>query len=342
VACCRRIPVHRYEAVQAVRPERGSKLRTVAYAALAVLVVAFVALTMHSEQNTALSAAQISAAVKRLAVNGFASKASNAGFWHRTSLSPEHNAPAQELHELLSVQESLHSFSMLKEDEVLRAMACPVGNRCRYTGVSKVEQKSVLVEYEKDSSDVSGEKMKKSKESSGSTTTTLTVTFDIWETNMTGCHSDVIAWAMNVSAVQSGDLHSTGTSETPGRDDREDIQANSTQDHQMTQALQIHPFVVTQNRATGVFIDYIVDRKEDSKNADIKRSLFKDLNPVIDVTSTAQTKVKIGARGEILFRLMERDINGHHHNVYMLKRHAGGTSCRGMSTLPAVPPATWA
>jgi hypothetical protein len=32
----------------------------------------------------------------------------------------------------------------------------------------------------------------------------------------------------------------------------------------------------------------------------------------------------VGAKGEILFRMMEHDMNGHHHNVYMLKRNAGG------------------
>jgi hypothetical protein len=125
----------------------------------------------------------------------------------------------------------------------------------------------------------------------------------------------------------------------------------------MTQSLQIYPFVVIQDRATGVFKDYIIDRQEDPKNADIKRSLAKDLNPVIDVLPTGQGKAQVtfspcvcvcvracvrvrvcvrahhtnslgttqvGARGEMLFRLMERDMNGKHHNVYMLKRNAGG------------------
>ena len=89
-------------------------------------------------------------------------------------------------------------------------MTAATGNRCRYTGVSELEQKSTLVEYEADQSDASGKKMKKSKESSGSTRAKLTVTFDVYETNITGCQADTIAWAINVSSCVSGDLESTG------------------------------------------------------------------------------------------------------------------------------------
>jgi hypothetical protein len=32
----------------------------------------------------------------------------------------------------------------------------------------------------------------------------------------------------------------------------------------------------------------------------------------------------VGAKGEMLFRLQEHDMSGRHHNVYMLKRNAGG------------------
>ncbi len=95
---------------------------------------------------------------------------------------------------------------------VLRTEKFPfaTGNRCRYTGVSELEQKSTLVEYEADHSDESGKKMKKSKESSGSTKGKLTVTFDVFETNLTGCQEDTIAWTINVSSCVSGDLESTG------------------------------------------------------------------------------------------------------------------------------------
>ncbi len=68
----------------------------------------------------------------------------------------------------------------------------------------------------------------------------------------------------------------------------------------MTQSLQIYPFVVIQDRVTGEFKDYIIDRKEDPKNADIKRSLAKDLNPVIDVLPTGQEKAQVTSSG--LFR----------------------------------------
>lgn len=68
---------------------------------------------------------------------------------------------------------------------------------------------------------------------------------------------------------------------------------NRTEDHMMTQSLQIYPFVVIQDRATGEFKDYIIDRKEEPKNADIKRSLAKDLNPVIDVLPTGQRRVQV-------------------------------------------------
>ena len=84
------------------------------------------------------------------------------------------------------------------------------GNRCRYTGVAEIEQKSTMVEYEADLSDASGKKMKRAKESSGSTKGKLTVTFDVYETNMTGCQTDTVAWAINVSECVSGDLESTG------------------------------------------------------------------------------------------------------------------------------------
>ena len=115
-----------------------------------------------------------------------------------------------------------------------------------------------------------------------------------------------------------------GTSTESGQDDKSTRKGNNTNDESMVQALGAFPFYVIQDRETGEFKDYIIDRKEDPKNADIKRSLFKDLNPVIDVQPSGQRKARAGARGEILFRLMERDMNGRHHNVYMLKRHVGG------------------
>ena len=68
---------------------------------------------------------------------------------------------------------------------------------------------------------------------------------------------------------------------------------NRTEDHMMTQSLQIYPFVVIQDRATGAFKDYVIDRKEEPKNADIKRSLAKDLNPVIDVLPTGKEKAQV-------------------------------------------------
>jgi len=40
--------------------------------------------------------------------------------------------------------------------------------------------------------------------------------------------------------------------------------------------------------------DYIIDQEEMPKMADIKRSLVKDLNPIIGVSVSAQNKVKIG------------------------------------------------
>jgi len=42
--------------------------------------------------------------------------------------------------------------------------------------------------------------------------------------------------------------------------------------------------------------DYIIDQEEMPKMADIKRSLIKDLNPIIGVSASAQNKVKIGIK----------------------------------------------
>lgn len=68
-----------------------------------------------------------------------------------------------------------------------------------------------------------------------------------------------------------------------------------------------------------------MDRKEEPKMADIKRSIVKDLNPVIDVLPTGKEKAKVGSKGQILFHLMEDDMNGMHHALYMIKRDAGGS-----------------
>jgi hypothetical protein len=134
--------------------------------------------------------------------------------------------------------------------------------------------------------------MKKARESSGTTSTDLRVNFDVYESNLTGCQSDTIAWAINISSCEAGDLETDGEVDSHA-EGHERIKHNRTEDHMMTQALQIYDFVVIQDRATGAFKEYIIDRKEDPKNADIKRSLVKDLNPVIDVLPTGQAKVQV-------------------------------------------------
>jgi hypothetical protein len=98
----------------------------------------------------------------------------------------------------------------------------------------------------------------------------------------------------------------------------------SVSDADMLTALQVYPFVVIQDRATGAFEEYIIHRLEEPKMADIKRSLVKDLNPVIDVSTSGQVKVKAGIQGELLLQVMEDDMNGIHHALFMLKRNAGG------------------
>lgn len=104
-----------------------------------------------------------------------------------------------------------------------------VGNRCRYTGVSELEQKSTLVQYEADHSDESGKKMKRAKESSGSTKGKLTVTFDVYESNLTGCQADTVAWAINVTSCVSGELESSGDVDGESTaDDTEQVECSST------------------------------------------------------------------------------------------------------------------
>ena len=207
--------MQRYDAVSGARPARGSKLKTILSATTAVLLVVTFATVLISAltqtQQPPQTVSRVSAAIKRLLVSANNEHVEGVehlkGFWMgQASLSPPHHAPAQELHEMLAREQTLHQFGMLQQSEVKRSLACPLAHRCRYSGTSTLEQKSSLAEYEKDSSDPSGRKMKKAKESSGTTKTTLTVTFDVWETNATGCSTDTITWALNVSKAQSGDL----------------------------------------------------------------------------------------------------------------------------------------
>jgi hypothetical protein len=317
----------RYDAVQGgPDPQpRGGKGKVVAFA-VAALVVALAATViggLAKVMKTDPSPAQVSEALKGLMVSSGASPIK--GFWiGRAGLSPEHHAPAQELHEMLAREQTLSKFTMLQQNEVKRSMACPLGNRCTFRGYARTEQKSTVVEYEKAQDDPTERVMKKKEESSGSNTMSLTVDFVIYETNITGCSADTIAWALNVSDTRSGNLEADGAATEPGQNQHEQVHHNRTDDHMMTQALQVYPFVIIQDRITGDFKDYIIDLKEDPRNADIKRSIAKDLNPVIDLQPNAQKRAKIGERGEILFRLMEHDMSGKHHNIYMLKRHAGG------------------
>lgn len=85
--------------------------------------------------------------------------------------------------------------------------------------------------------------MKKTAESSASTTTELTVSFDIYETNITGCHSDTVSWALNVTNVVSGNVVTEGHGKDKGESTQE---KNATQDNDMLSALNIYAFTIVQ------------------------------------------------------------------------------------------------
>ena len=92
-----------------------------------------------------------------------------------------------------------------------------------------------MVEYEADKSDPNGKTMIQAKESSGNTKAKLKVTFDVYETNITGCQSDTIAWAINITACEAGDLETGGEGSTAGSSDEKKVPDNRTLDDQMTQ-----------------------------------------------------------------------------------------------------------
>ena len=164
--------------------------------------------------------------------------------------------------------------------------------------------------------------LKKDKESSSSTSSNIEISFDIFETSLTGCKEGMVLYELNVTDVVSGPVREEEASDESGASSSSTDTGQN--DADMLTALQVHPFVVIQERSTGSFKEYIIHRLEEPKMADIKRSLVKDLNPVIDIAASGQAKVKHGTQGELLFQVMENDMNGIHHALYMVKRNAGG------------------
>ena len=88
----------------------------------------------------------------------------------------------------------------------------------------------------------------------------------------------------------------------------------------MLDTLKLNPFYVLQDIASGVYIDFVSPSTELKMYLDLKRSLFKDLNPVVD----AAAETAVGPAGEKLFMHYEHDLNGRHHTTVMLRQEKDG------------------
>jgi hypothetical protein len=142
------------------------------------------------------------------------------------------------------------------------------------------------------------------KQQSGQTDVKVTIFFDVYETNITGCVVDRVAWALNITKVliqRFGEalsshrafLHQVeqGSASVSTGDIKQNTTSVPTNDY--FQALTAFPFTVTQSLSDGSFADFIVPEHESKVVSDLKRSLLRDLNPQIDVAPSAAKKVRL-------------------------------------------------
>ena len=94
----------------------------------------------------------------------------------------------------------------------------------------------------------------------------------------------------------------------------------SKSEKEMLETLNLNPFYVLQDIASGVYINFVSPSTELKMYLDLKRSLFKDLNPVVD----AAAETAVGPAGEKLFMHYEHDLNGRHHTTVMLRQDEHG------------------
>ena len=84
--------------------------------------------------------------------------------------------------------------------------------------------------------------------------------------------------------------------------------------------LNLNTFYVLQDIASGTFVNFVSPSTELKMYLDLKRSIFKELNPVIDTTA----ETAIGPAGERLFVHYEHDLNGRYHTSVMLRQDGQG------------------
>ena len=128
----------------------------------------------------------------------------------------------------------------------------------------------------------------------------------MYETNITGCVIDRVAWALNITKVLFREREMRFTRSLHGLSAYQveqgsasvatgDIKQNTTSvpSNDYFQALTAFSFTVTQSLSDGSFADFVVPEHESKVVSDLKRSLLRDLNPQIDVSPSAAKKVRL-------------------------------------------------
>ncbi len=143
------------------------------------------------------------------------------------------------------------------------------------------------------------------KKQSGQTDAKVTIYFNVYETNITGCVVDRIAWALNITKVvflkvlriirSSLGFAAYQVEQASASVSMGEIRQNSSSapSNDYFQALTAFPFTVTQSLSDGSFSDFVVPEHESKVVSDLKRSLLRDLNPQIDVAPSAARKVRL-------------------------------------------------
>mmetsp|Transcript_59625 Transcript_59625/g.122265 ORF Transcript_59625/g.122265 Transcript_59625/m.122265 type:complete len:2837 (+) Transcript_59625:263-8773(+) len=227
----------------------------------------------------------------------------------RTPLEKE--KPGQYLAQILA-QGRHATLPMLTEKEVKRSLACPLGMRCSFGSAMALHEHVEVTEYE--SSGKEGDEAAENTKSSDMSTG-IQMWFDVYETADIGCTEDHVVYAIKFTKVVekpvavTEDGHPT-ESHDPGPDE----------EAKLMDVLNVFPFYVLQDLETGLYIDFVAPSDENDEVLDMKRGLFKELNPVFS-TSAATS---VGPAGEKLFMHYEHDINGRQPATVMLRQDAHG------------------